>query len=109
MSKLPDIVGDVVTFKILDTDAERVLDDRIVEVLVALHERVAEPHHLAQARGQFTGMTPAASRSANCSATANGAWLGSMMPPAPTRIVLVASAAFMIASDVAELAMPGML
>jgi hypothetical protein len=28
----------------------------------------------------------------NCSATCSGAWFGSMMPPAPTRIVLVPQA-----------------
>lgn len=34
----------------------------------------------------------AASRTANCSATASGAWLGSMTPPDPTRICCVAEA-----------------
>ena len=34
----------------------------------------------------------AASSSANCSATASGAWLGSITPPEPTRIRSVAAA-----------------
>ena len=34
----------------------------------------------------------AASSSANCSATTNGAWLGSITPPDPTRIRAVAEA-----------------
>ena len=45
----------------------------------------------------------------NCSAITSGAWLGSMMPPAPTRIVLVPSATKPIATDVAALAIPAML
>ena len=45
----------------------------------------------------------------NCSATIRGAWLGSMMPPDPTRMVLVADAKCPITTAVAELAMPGML
>ena len=44
----------------------------------------------------------------NCSAMMIGAWFGSMIPPAPTRMVFVACAAFMIVSAVAALAMPGM-
>jgi len=43
------------------------------------------------------------------SATVSGAWLGSMMPPAPTRIVRVAPATWPITTAVAALAMPGML
>jgi hypothetical protein len=38
----------------------------------------------------------------------SGAWLGSMIPPAPTRIVLVAAAICAITTDVAALAMPVM-
>ena len=38
-----------------------------------------------------------------------GAWLGSMMPPAPTRMVEVASATKPITTEVAALAMPIML
>jgi hypothetical protein len=45
----------------------------------------------------------------NCSATASGAWLGSMMPPAPTRIVRVAAATWPMSTAVAEEATPGML
>jgi hypothetical protein len=45
----------------------------------------------------------------NCSATCSGEWLGSMMPPAPTRIVLVPPATWPISTAVAALAMPGML
>jgi hypothetical protein len=45
----------------------------------------------------------------NCSAITRGAWLGSMMPPAPTRIVFVAAATWPMTTDVAALAMPGML
>jgi hypothetical protein len=44
----------------------------------------------------------------NCSAITSGAWFGSMMPPAPTRIVVVASATQPMTTDVAALAMPGM-
>ena len=45
----------------------------------------------------------------NCSAITSGAWLGSMIPPAPTRIVDVAAATWPMTTDVAALAMPGML
>ena len=45
----------------------------------------------------------------NCSATCSGEWFGSMMPPAPTRIVDVAPATCPISTAVAALAMPGML
>ena len=43
------------------------------------------------------------------SATVSGAWFGSMMPPAPTRIRDVACATSPISTAVAALAMPGML
>jgi hypothetical protein len=45
----------------------------------------------------------------NCSAITSGAWLGSMIPPAPTRIVDVAAATWAIAIDVAALAIPAKL
>ena len=45
----------------------------------------------------------------NCSATCSGAWLGSITPPAPTRIVDVPPAMWPISTAVAALAMPGML
>ncbi len=45
----------------------------------------------------------------NASATTSGAWLGSMMPPEPTRMVCVAPAMSPPGTAVAELAMPGML
>ena len=45
----------------------------------------------------------------NCSAMTSGAWLGSMMPPAPTRIVVVPPATWAMTTAVAALAMPGML
>ena len=45
----------------------------------------------------------------NCSAITSGAWFGSMMPPAPTRIVVVAAATCEMTREVAALAMPGML
>jgi hypothetical protein len=45
----------------------------------------------------------------NCSAITSGAWLGSMTPPEPTRIVEVPAATCPIATAVAALAMPGML
>ena len=45
----------------------------------------------------------------NCSAMISGAWLGSMMPPAPTRIVFVAAASWPMTTAVAALAMPTML
>ena len=53
------------------------------------------------------GCSPARTR--NVSATFSGAWLGSMMPPAPTRIVLVAAATDAIITSGAELATLGML
>ena len=43
------------------------------------------------------------------SATTSGAWLGSMMPPEPTRMVEVPPAMWPTSTAVAELAMPGML
>ena len=45
----------------------------------------------------------------NCSAMTSGAWLDSMMPPAPTLMVWVPAATCPITTDVAALAMPGML
>ena len=45
----------------------------------------------------------------NCSATTSGAWLGSMTPPDPTRIVVVAAARCAIRTAGAELAIAGML
>jgi hypothetical protein len=45
----------------------------------------------------------------NCSATCSGAWFGNMMPPDPTRIVVVAPATCPISTAVAALAIPGML
>ena len=45
----------------------------------------------------------------NCSATTRGAWLGSITPPDPTRIVDVASARAPTSTGGAELAIPGML
>src|SRR5690606_19579263 len=45
----------------------------------------------------------------NCSATCSGAWLGSMIPPAPTRMLQVPPATCPISTAVAALAMPGML
>ena len=50
-----------------------------------------------------------ASRVPNCSAMTSGAWFGSMMPPAPTRMVEVPPAMCAITTEVAALAMPGML
>jgi hypothetical protein len=44
----------------------------------------------------------------NCSAITSGAWLGSMMPPEPTRIVFVAAAMCAITTAVAAEAMPVM-
>ena len=45
----------------------------------------------------------------NCSATASEAWLGSITPPEPTRMVVVADARWARSTAGAELAMPGML
>ena len=45
----------------------------------------------------------------NCSATTNGAWLGSITPPEPSRIVEVAAARCASSTAGAELAIPGML
>ena len=44
----------------------------------------------------------------NCSAITSGEWFGSMMPPAPTRMVEVPPATCAITTAVAALAMPGM-
>jgi hypothetical protein len=56
-------------------------------------------------------MRPGNSRSSvpNCSAMIIGAWFGSMMPPAPTRMVCVPAAIWPMTTDVAALAMPAML
>ena len=53
------------------------------------------------------GCRPSSTR--NVSATASGAWLGSMTPPEPTRIVDVAAATVAIITAGAELATLGML
>ena len=50
-----------------------------------------------------------ASSMPNCSATTSDTWLGSITPPEPTRMVVVASAMWPISTGGAELAMPGML
>ena len=50
-----------------------------------------------------------ASRVPNCSAMVSGAWLGSMTPPAPSRIVLVCAPTWAISTLVAEDAIDGML
>ena len=42
----------------------------------------------------------------NCSAITKGEWLGSMMPPEPTRMVFVAAAIWPMTTLVAALAMP---
>ena len=63
------------------------------------------------ARPMPRSMRPGCSASSmpNCSTTASGAWLGSMSPPEPTRIVDVASARCASRTAGDELAMPGML
>ena len=63
---------------------------------------------LVRARGASQAEVDASSVP-NCSATCNGAWLGSMIPPAPTRIVDVPLATWPMSTAVAALAMPGML
>ena len=45
----------------------------------------------------------------NCSAITSGEWLGSMMPPAPTRMREVPAATWPMTTEVAALAIPGML
>ena len=45
----------------------------------------------------------------NCSAITSGEWLGSMMPPAPSRIVLVWAATWAISTAVADEAIESML
>ena len=45
----------------------------------------------------------------NCSAITRGEWFGSMMPPAPTRMVFDPDAIWAMTTDVAALAMPGIL
>ena len=47
------------------------------------------------------------SRVPNCSAMISGAWLGSMIPPAPMRMVEVCAPTNASATAVAALAMPG--
>jgi hypothetical protein len=56
-------------------------------------------------------MRPGNSRSSvpNCSAMMIGAWFGSMIPPAPTRMLSDPAAIWAIAIEVAALAMPGIL
>ena len=49
------------------------------------------------------------SRVPNCSATTSGAWLGSITPPEPTRMVLVAAARWASSTAGDELAIAGML
>ena len=49
------------------------------------------------------------SRVPNCSAMVSGEWLGSMTPPAPSRIVRVCAATCAISTLVAEDAIEGML
>jgi len=51
----------------------------------------------------------AASSKANCSATTSGAWLGSITPPEPIRIVLVAAASIAISTGGFVDATAGML
>ena len=53
-------------------------------------------------------MRPGCSSSSvpNCSAITSGAWFGSMIPPAPTRIRLVPAATCAITTAVAALAIP---
>ena len=53
------------------------------------------------------GWRPARTR--NVSATFSGAWLGSMIPPAPTRMRVVAAATAAIITSGAELATLAML
>ena len=50
-----------------------------------------------------------ASRVPNCSATTSGAWLGSITPPEPTRMVDVDAARWASSTAGAELAIAGML
>ncbi len=51
----------------------------------------------------------AASSSANCSAMTNGAWLGSMTPPLPTRMRFVEPATIAISTGGLVAATAGML
>ena len=50
-----------------------------------------------------------AARVPNCSAMVRGAWLGSMTPPAPSRIVCVCAPTWAISTLVADEAMLAML
>ena len=65
---------------------------------------------LPGARPSPRSMRPGNSASSvpNCSAITSGAWLGSMIPPAPTRMVEVAAPTCAITTAVAALAIPGM-
>ena len=66
---------------------------------------------LPGARPRPRSMRPGyiASRVPNCSAMVSGEWLGSMTPPAPSRIVEVCAPTCEISTLVAEDAMRGML
>ncbi len=63
------------------------------------------------ARPMPRSMRPGCSASSmpNCSATASGAWFGSITPPEPSRMVSVTEARWARRTAGAELAMPGML
>ena len=65
---------------------------------------------LPGARPSPRSMRPGKSVSSvpNCSAITSGEWFGSMIPPAPTRMLDVPAAICPITTDVAALAIPGM-
>ena len=90
----------------------------IVEPGLQLDNLLGEPVLAADqcaAQGVRNGLVPARRASEpeisvpNCSATMIGAWLGSMIPPAPRRMRSVSCPACAIITAVAALAMPGML
>ena len=92
------------------------LDDVLRERVRVAGQRLrrsarAVSRRMPGARPSPRSMRPGYSDSSvpNCSAITSGEWFGSMMPPAPTRIVVVPPATWPMTIDVAALAMPGML
>ena len=79
------------------------------------HRNGASPRSVARAKNIATrlgkrSIRPGNSASSvpNCSAIVSGAWLGSMIPPAPTRMCVVAAAICPSTTAVAALAIPVM-
>ncbi len=85
---------------------------------MSVSSRPAAPRSAIEVTGSEPGARPmprsmrpglAASSSANCSATASGAWLGSMTPPEPSRIDVVCAPSIAISTGGEVAATAGML